>query len=438
MNTLNLNTDMIRKSCRIADRFLTENEHLSSIGIYNHYNPRFDGFADIVDAETGFTSFTPFVKIDISGEWGNVLDNAEYSEYRQKYESLNCSYSVDCRFRDLYFKVKNLDHVELVHRVVPTALLDFIKLLKQEFPEQFKTCPMSPKLTRLIGWMFGEKAGGAMDFLTTKAPREDKAGELDEYRIFVSVLPHNVAGMSYYAAKNHGGSKWQGYNGTSCQDPSTCTDPDLINHLPASVMEQSSAVAWLAKRENDNVWEPVYESRSMIRIVPCEKKNLFLICNTYYTSPTVKGILVDGLKNHFSGKMLYAPEIPCRWNCDHTTDIMVNILDCEYSGSRRGECPDCNGSGTVETEHECDCPHCSISYDDAECWTCDGTGESNDDDYNTFLPYLDDTGVIQIESDCITYSLPTDILVSMGAIDGEPTAAELEGIDGEFEGHPVA
>jgi hypothetical protein len=455
MNTLNIDLETIRKSSNIADSFLNENKHLSSVHTYSEYNNRAAGFSALVNAECGWYSFTPVIKMNVEIPWQTVLRESEQFDYLNiKTETQG---SAADALRDLYWKVFYLSHADIIARRVSAEILEYIKQKKQEYPEQFKPCPSSPKLTKLVGWMFGEKAGGAMDYLTTKCPREDKAGALDEYRIFVSVLPHNVAGMSYYSSGNHGGANWQGYSGTSCQDPERSHDHSLINHLPASIKEQTLATAWIAKRENNDIWSPVYEARVNIRIVPFFNKELFLICNPYYTNPTVKHVLVEGLKNEFDGLMIYAPDTSV-WGCE-TTDIEIDIEYCYYEGRKVDECHHCNGHGEIENDcHQCDgtgwerpececcygsgeiengdewetCEDCNgYGYKEIECCDCDGHGHfteecdecggsGNLDEYDDeYLPYIDDTAIIAIDGEMITYTLPNDLLVEMGVMNEE-------------------
>jgi hypothetical protein len=424
MKTLNLSLDTIRKSSRIADEFMNQNDHLRNVSTYSEYNQRAAGFAEILDGETGFTSFTPIVKFNCEEAFQAIMRNGEQHDFFQKLDDMD--YYVRAAFQDLFWMVFYSSHADIVSRRVPSNAMDFIKLKKSEFPEQWKQVPSSPKLTRLVAWMFGEKAGGVMDYLTTKAPREDKAGAVEEYRVFISVLPHNVAGMSFYSSKNHGGDSWQGYNGTSCQDPRRSHDASLINHLPASIKEQTAAVAWLAKRENNDIWQPVYEARAMVRIVPAEQKTLFMICNPYFSSPTTKNILIEGLKNQLAGKAIFAPEIT-RWGVE-CTDIEVEISDCEYSGETRQECSTCNGHGVEYIEHYCNCEHCDRGDEEIECSECEGTGFYEDSD-GVYLPYIDDTNVIDIEDTRIIYTLPTSLLLELGAMVEQIELEDMEDIE---------
>lgn len=445
MKKMSVSRELIIESCRVADYFLNENKHLRNVDSYALYNQRYAGFKDLgITDETGYISFTPHVVMNVENDWQNILYDVEYTPFMAKVDDIPDWWAAQC-LKNLYWNIRDLKHRDIIARNVPADMLEYVKNLKKAGHEKgidvLKKLPTSPKLTKLVAYLFGEKSGGALDWLTTKCPREDKAGALEEYRIFISVLPHNIAGMSYYAAANHGGERWQGYNGTSCQDPARSSNHDLINHLPASLMENTLAVAWLAKRENaGDIFRPVYEARANIRLVPCQNKNLFLICKTYFTNPTARHILKDGLKNQFPGMMLDAEEIQT-YNVE-LTEIYVDLDSVEYEGEENCDCWRCDGAGTIiETySHDCEtcdgtgyicgedeedeeCPDCNgygqhEEEEEEECPDCDGTGIHTS--YSgTYMPYIDDTHIIDMDADSIRYDLPTDLLLELGAISPE-------------------
>jgi hypothetical protein len=445
MRKMAVSRDIIIQSCRVADSFLNNNRHLRNVDSYSLYNQRYAGFKDLgITDETGYISFTPMVTMDVESEWQDLLYKAEYDAYVKKIDETTDDWLTAQCLRNLYWQVSNISHKDIIARNVPAGILDYIRNLKKQGHEKgidvLKKLPTSPKLTKLVAYMFGEKSGGAMDWLTTKCPRENKTGAVEEYRIFVSVLPHHVAGMSYYAAANHGGKDWNGYGGTSCQDPARSRNHDLINHLPASLMENTLAVAWLAKRENaDDIFRPVYEARALIRLVPCEYKNLFLICKPYFTDPTVRHILKDGLKNQFPGLMLDAEGIGIYGT--ELTEIHVELDSVEYEGEEVCDCWRCDGTGNIIETYTHDCETCDgtgyVGEDEEveECPECEGWGQCEVEEEETcpscdgeghhssysgeYLPYVDDTSIIAIDEESILYYLPTDLLINMGAIQPE-------------------
>ncbi|ALA07299.1 hypothetical protein SECTIM467_175 [Brevibacillus phage SecTim467] len=462
MNKLSLESDAFLRSSAVASGFLNANIHLREVSAYYLYNERFVGFNDLGLNEKGYTSFIPSVKLNVEDAWQRIVHSSEYDTYFAKVVKFD-NFEERHAWGQLFWMVRGLCHKDIIARNVTPEIINHIRNKKKEF-ESFRKCPSSPKLAKLIGFLFGEKAGGAMDWLTTKCPREDKAGKLDEYRIFISVLPHNVAGMSYYSSKNHGGSSWQGHNGTSCQDPSRTHRHDLINHLPASLSENTLAIAWLAKRENNDIWHPVYEARANIRLIPCKNKNLFLICSAYFTNPTASSILIEGLKNQYPEMMIYAPDVQvygvdvmdievtidsveyegqnvCEcYACSGTGEVEIDCPSCNGLGDECRECEECGGYGSVcsedgeekdtcsychgEGEFNTECGDCGGNrYFQVECSSCDGTGYQTEFD-DIYLPYIDDTHVILCESEMIIYTLPIDLLIEMGAIDVE--CEELE------------
>lgn len=404
-------------SASMADSLMHENEYLERVEAATIYNQRLAGFQDLgITNEVGYTGFIPNVTQDFTEHWDNLI-RGDWQNLHRTVREHNVSdyWEREQALENLHTWVRTIDKESILSRTVPENLRVWIDGRIENNPDWtfFKKIPKSPKLTKLIAFLYGSASGGALDWLTTKAPREIVRGELDEYRIYVSVLPHHVAGMSFYSSYNHGGERWGGQNGTSCQDPRNEDSFSLIGHLPGSVAEQTLGVAWLTKRENNDAWRPVMEARALVRIVPTPTKNLFIICKQYGTNETVKNILLEGLKNQYPNRMLSRAEL-----ADYSVeriDIEVDIWDCnvevEYGNP---ECPHCDSDG--EVLHNCDCEHCPHNGEYMPCPECGGDNVDPDGGYETqcFTPYVDDTDFVAIDDTLVTYTIPVTALQACG------------------------
>ena len=148
--------------------------------------------------------------------------------------------------------------------------------------------------------MFGEQSN-IVKWFTNKCPKKLESGENKQYNVTLSVLPHHIAGMSFYAPYNWGGDRWlEGWNGTSCLDTIRNSVGDCVYQVPSSMMDSTLAIAYLTESNNTDIFEPRYLARVLVRLVYVDGEPIMITCRPFFVSNEATHVLLEGLKNMFN------------------------------------------------------------------------------------------------------------------------------------------
>ncbi|MGG1263801.1 hypothetical protein [Brevibacillus laterosporus] len=386
-----------RLSITTAQEIFDMSHNLKSTGAIaeDNYIERDEYFHRLLGKDMHVT-FNPSVTDSIIEPFKKLLKVGLYDKQEAYY---NCySSNEECnRSRNIYritnMLYKRIDTNHLIKNEVPEPVM---KVIKQE--DSLKTL-MSPKLSKLLVKLFGER-DDIVKWYTNKCPKSLKSGLREDYTITVSILPHHIAGMSYYSSYNHGGARWSGgYKGTSCMDTLKNGSGGNIFGLVSSMRDEYMAIAYLSESENNNIWEPVYEARTLLRLCYLDDEAHIIACRPYYTTNEASHILIDGLKNHF-GNVHFVEDIRIyidgseskKIKQEYTEPILYKFNETTI------QCPICDGTGRDTSDGDW-------------CDECEGDGEWLASEQ---LPYVDDKDIMYIENKKLVYYLPTTYLKSMG------------------------
>lgn len=397
--------DIFNRSMETAQKVLDISVNLRGVGTRADYFER-DGYLQDLLGEEGHVSFHPEVKANIIEPFKNLLIEG-VRELQKKYYLADDETGV-LRFRSHIADnlLSNVSTESLLNNEVPSSVLAFINSYAEWAGEevvkesrQYK----SPKLSKLIVKLWGEQHDIAK-WYTTKCPRNLDKGVLNDWTVTLSILPHHIAGMSYYAPLNHGGQRWrEGWNGTSCMDTKVNSRGTGVFQLIPSMRDVTMAVAYLSHADDNDIWNPIYQARCLVRVVYIEGKPHMIACRPYFINNEAKHILIDGLKNKF-GNVHFVQDMREYKEDTDWVEFKAEFPDSilyEVDGEVR--CEDCDGDGYT-------------GYDDygdqIDCMTCDGEGTwhvSGD-----YLPYIDDEDFIRVSRNSMTFMLPTAYLTSVG------------------------
>jgi len=396
-----IHQDILQRSMEKAQEVLDISFNLREAGVKADYLQRDDFWQQLV-GDQGYMTFHPEVRADLVHKFLDVSKD-DVRELERIYVRLPSGRDQIARLR--FFAAQQLaesiktDH--LLQNTVPNEVTSYIKTYcndgHEDTAKEAKSY-RSPKLSKLLVKLFGEKSE-TVKWYTTKCPKKLDSGLLEEWTITISILPHHIAGMSYYAAANHGGDRWiEGWNGTSCMDTKRNGAGRGVFQLVPSMRDVTMAVAYLSRSEDKDVWNPIYQARALLRVVHIHGEPHFLICRPYFTSHETRHILVDGLKNafpnaHYTEDMRSFDGDDVRFRVEYPKNIGLEV-DKEFV------CSDCKGDGVDD------------------CETCQGEGRWYIDD--SFLPYIDDNDFITVHHDEIIFKLPVEYFASKGVDLNEP------------------
>jgi hypothetical protein len=431
MDFLKLDQYELNESIAIADNeVLEESSTLRKWNAKTIYQPRFAEFEQLGIDASGMTSFTPEVHTDFVEDFIHEL--SETPIYLPQFEE---------RLRDAKSVLKShlmdtITNDDIVNNTTPKRLMDNLDDLEIYVNGYIKIKEVigglrTPKLSKFLVKAFGEDARITKHF--NSLPRKAVKEKQDDYKICISVLPHHIAGMSYYSSANWGGDGWDGENGTSCQDTKRSGSGSYVLRVPPNLLDATLGIAWLSFTEDDCI----YQARALIRLVRWEGNPFFIISRLYGTERTATHLLLEGLKSKFSN-MVQNLEMQCSAYSEQVI-VEVNIPQpIERKYTRKETCYTCSGKGrhTIITGctscdivreiacahciegcsncdntgfHECDMCHGTGDYEITnKCGSCEGTGyiEYYSDPYT---PYSDD-GFIHFSNSCISYTVNQNIV----------------------------
>ena len=277
---------------------------------------------------------------------------------------------------------------DLINNSIPPFVKEIIEDWKTHHNENVnKVAKMfsSPKLSKMLVKLSGQDSE-VVKWYTTRCPKEITEGVNTDYVVHVSTLPHHVAGSAYYGAYNHGGKRWiEGYKNTSCLDPKQNPWGEGMFSLMATMKESTLAVAWLSHANDNDIFNPIYQSRVLLRIVDAGHKKFMFACRNFWTSNTTMHTLNQGLKNEF-GDVVIAQEV-------RRFQDVERDLNMKRFRTRTKEEPI-----VTADDLEVLCPDCDYGCDD-----CDGDGRSVFD--GVWKPYIDDGDLVSFDDDDLVFRL---------------------------------
>lgn len=395
-----INKEVFDKSLVLSENILrksdviTENYDVSDIAP-QLYSKRRSYIAELV-GEAGRYSFTPRSMYDATDE-AEKLINAETDALSKAYDltPLNSKEGevIKANYRVLRYLRRMLKNEDYLNNVVPKHIIDG----SAEYTSNNKPYLTSPKLSRWITKVVGESSE-LTKWYTNRCPKgTDVLGENTDYKLVLSVLPHDILGMSYYAPYNFGGERWlDGYNGTSCMDTIRNGDGSSMHQLPSNLLDETMMVAYLVKTDNplrpsglDDL-EDVFHARMLVRVAEIEGQVLLLGQRIYASTRTEYKLIDEAMKLEF-GK-----------NYVHCNDLCNN-----YGGGNKTYRYDFENQVNVNASK--DCPQCEGDGSDGwgdDCETCDGRGII--DTFET--PYNDNGSNLTLGSKHVKFHIPKSFL----------------------------
>lgn len=395
-----MNTQTFNKSLEIASSIFKKSDTIVEIFDENplmnspvdYYNNR-DAHIQSIVGQDGFYGFNPTVEHDLKADF--------QSAYGKRDDAMPV-YASDLKLSDYertlarhIYELTRTEH--LLENKVHKDIMSWIKNI-----DELKKKYSSPKLSKTLVKLYGESAD-IVKWYTNKCPKALSKGKLDNYIITLSILPHHIAGMSYYSPTNHGGDRWiNGWDGSSCMDVVRNGGGDAIAKLVPNLNDSFLAIAYLSYADDYDIYNPKYLSRALVRFVNINDNWLMLGCRTYSISNEAQTILIQGLYNEFEN-------FESVYNIRDKYDVYNNILT--YSGDNvaikritKRECGYCDGSGQYD--------------EDEECGNCKGTGQRTFKSYIT--PYIDDSDIFSLcedEQHVMRVALPRPLLEDKGFIE---------------------
>ncbi|KZR57524.1 hypothetical protein [Pseudobacillus badius] len=382
----------LQESIEKATSIFLRSENLERVNASaDIYVERLPYLTDLLGSE-GHISFTPVVERDlkvdfqqaVKADYNRVHDNyyfVEHNSVEERKKAYDCWYIVN----NLYSIISNDD---LLENKVPTSVLESIR-------HQDIKGLSSPKLSKLLVKLFGEQSD-IVKWYTNKCPKQLDKGLNKDYKVHLSILPHHIAGMAYYAPYNWGGDKWiTGWNYTSCMDTIRNSEGEGIYKLVPNLLDSTLAIAYLTTSHNDDLFEPRYQARLLVRVVKINDNDYVMVgLRPFYTSNTTRHILIEGLKNEFEN-FVHVDDLRKDYDMDKYTKFYTPIPTA-WTSSVRESCDYCDGDG--------------YDYDGDTCRRCDGEGYEVSGEYDHF-PYVDDPDVLRFSDNKVIIKLPTEWLI---------------------------
>lgn len=377
------------KSLEVANDILMESENLSNTDVTAEmYKERIPYLTNLL-GEEGKVSFHPFVAKDVASEFLDAMAPDMDQKQRDYY---GCS-GDDTVYQDLYYLAGRLKEAitdaDLISNTVPQNLVEYIK-------NHGLKGYSSPKLSKLLVKLFGEHSD-TVKWFTNSCPKNLDKGLNKDYKVHLSILPHHIVGMSYYAPYNFDGPRWvTGWSGTSCMDTKRNSTGGGIYQLPPSLLDSTLAIAYLTTSHNEDDTEPHYLARTLVRVAKVNQDDYVMLgARTFYTNNETKNILIEGLKSEFEN-FVYADDLRKGYNVYKNRSFLTDIDTGWDVDSAKMQCDECDGDG---------------------CGDCEGEGYNTES--NTYYPYIDDADLVTITDEGIQVRLPNKWLEEMGYIEKE-------------------
>lgn len=392
-----LTTTLLEKSIEKANEIFNCSENLTNAGAdaRKAYVERIPYLTNLL-GESGHISFHPYVTKDLTTDFRNALEkelHKTHDEYYLKYHTTSED-ARKARHRWVLTDILNevITNEDLLQNKIP--------YLVREAIEQYKIEGFnSPKLSKMLVKLYGEQSE-VVKWFTCKCPKKLELGLNKHYKVHVSILPHHIAGMSYYAPFNWGGDKWiTGWNYTSCMDTIRNSDGVTIYKLVPNLMDGTLAIAYLTTADNDDLFEPRYLARLLIRVAKVNDYDHVMVgLRPYYTTNEMENILIEGLKNEFEN-FVHVDDLRMEYDMEEYKKFSTPMNVTWEVAESREKCEYCNGAGEDDWGDECE--------------DCDGVGYivSYGEEY---FPYIDDEDVLAFKRDKVIIKLPIGYLVEKG------------------------
>lgn len=392
-----MTSTLLERSIETAQSIFNRSENLQSVNAdADIYEDRIQYLKDLL-GEEGHLSFNPFVAKDLTIDFNKNLKTARKQVYENYYHKNYDSYSDEMIARNEYYISDSLPsyvtNEHLLSNKVPEKIMGDIKRYEMKGYS-------SPKLSKLLVKLYGQDSD-VVKWFTNQCPKKLDKGLIEDYKVHLSILPHHIAGMSYYAPYNTGGDRWEtGWNKTSCMDTIRNGDGSSIYQLVPNLLDTTLAVAYLTKADNNDLFEPAYQARLLVRVAKVNDNDYIMLgLRPFYTNNETKNYLVEGLKSEFENFVL-AEDLRTEYKTNRDMESFRTDIEVawETSGARE-TCDDCDGDG--------------VDYYDDSCSTCDGSGHVTVDN-ETYYPYIDDPDFVTVDEGNVEINLPRAYLVKMG------------------------
>lgn len=312
---------------------------------------------------TGRYRFTPKSSYDAVEE-AKPLINTVVDELVKEYNMTPLSSPeeavVRARYDAMILLKETLTTQDYLSNKVPQHL---IGEAKNEKGKPFMT---SPKLSKWLTKIAGESSD-LVAWYTNRCPKgEAVLGERSEYELVMSILPHDILGMSYYAPYNFGGDRWiDGYNYTSCMDPVQNTSGSNLDNLPPNMWDETLAVCYLRKVDDSDftshsryrTGEEIFNARMLVRVFKVKGQHFIIGHRVYATTRDEFKLIVNAMELEFPN-FVHADTLENmsgdkrRFAYYHThldrsaPDIRITN-DGEQSGNKTAYYPYNDNSGTI-------------------------------------------------------------------------------------------
>lgn len=406
------NTSVFMKSLEVADKILRESDNLVNAGVdSNLYVDRVDYLRDLL-GEDGHVQFHPIVEKDLTKDFrreirplidhfNHIYNTAPIDSERER--NARQTVKIASRLRD------NITNEHLLNNEIPSEVRNFLEFNRiKDFP--------SPKLSKMLVKLFDQDSG-IVKWFTNKCPKNLDKGLNEDYNVHLSILPHHIVGMAYYAPYNWGGERWEtGWNCTSCMDTIRNSKGAEIFKLPPNLKDTTLAIAYLTTTVDDDLYEPRYLARSLVRVAKVNDNDYVMVgFRPFYTNNEMRDILFEGLSNEFENfvsAMFLRDNYGRSWS-QSDNRIFQTDMDLKWELSQDVDCYECGGDG-------------QDGWGDM-CERCDGDGTLEREN-DVFLPYNDDHDLLIIDEDYVSIQLPVQFLQDRGYMervdDEQPTTEE--------------
>jgi hypothetical protein len=402
-------TAVFNQSIEVAQEIFDHSLNLRSMDSKVDYWTRDAHFTELLGVD-GHMTFTPNVSLNIVEPFKDIME-AGLEQLRQAYYEetnyeLTKTKSKIVSLAEELIESLTTEHM-LSNTVSGTVTEQIERTLKDRYTSDdtkkiFSTYK-SPKLSKLLVKLWGEQHN-IVKYFTSKCPKSITKGLNHEWDVTVSIMPHHIAGMSYYGSLNHGGKKWQdGYNGTSCMCTKQNSSGEGIFGLVPCLRDETMAVAYLSKSSDKDIWNPIYQARVLLRVLQINGNPFVIACRSYAISNEATHILIDGLKNQF-GNVHFAREMEGFLSSSKSFKLKREYAgDISYAVSGEVTCPKCNGEGNLGNDEDGDSIYCD---------ECDGDGHW--DVNGDHLPYIDNDEFMDVNDEAMYFTIPVSYLNHVG------------------------
>lgn len=394
--------DIISRSLEKAQQILNVSDNLSEVGAVADYTERLPYWRELLGEEYHI-SFNPVIESDLTTPFKEMLE-PKRQEFHDNYYLRDHVSQEGEKAREDWVLINALhEHITNENLISNTVPQNFSDQVNYYNAKGYNSPKLSKALVRLVG-----QDSEVVKWFTNKCPKKLEKGVNKDYKVNLSILPHHISGMSYYAPFNWGGSRWlEGWNKTSCMDTIRNSGGEGIYQLVPSLFDSTLAIAWLSNADDDTD-EPRYLSRVLVRLCQVPNGDFIMIgMRNFFVSNETRLMLEEGLRNEFEN--FYTVNDIRKYGDYPTTRLEMEGLDDLYWEVRtKVMCEDCDGDGEDE--------------DGDVCYSCNGDGY--DHDYRKYLPYVDDSDLYNVYNNRIEYRLPTSFLKSKGYVKSAKMSAQ--------------